>query len=74
MLKAKIKMGSESDVYLIGLSAHDLKRLLDDKQIVINATDLSLPDVGRIVLTYGKTDKEIETKLLMLGAKSREPF
>jgi len=75
MIKAKLKFQQgDSHVYLLGLTAKDIEHLKNDNKICLDLSELSLPGMGKICITYGETEYDIETALRSAGAKPSKPF
>ena len=80
MVKAKIKFpdgfpenpGKDSTVYLVGLSADNIMRLIKhDDPIMFNMTELGFPEgTGHVVIVYGKTEQEIQERLFSFAPKA----
>ena len=58
MIKAKTNKGD----IILGLSAENIKRLIDNQPILLNLKDIGLED-RKVVIIYGPTEESIAADL-----------
>lgn len=66
MIKARATKGG-NDILVLGLSAVNVKRIMDSKPIMFNASDIGITDVDKILVLGGDTEDDIIEDLRSLG-------